>query len=177
MGPEHLKFGGGAASSAFNPIVLLIVLIVGVIICIRERRSVIAPFLAASILIPLDQVVVLGPLHFPMLRVLLLFGMIRMGWGKVSSKTEIFSGGITRLDKAVIWFALITFVNALLLWRDTGMLVRQAGDLFTLFGIYFLMRYLIRDVEDSEKAIRVLAYIAVAVAAIMTYEQITGHNP
>jgi hypothetical protein len=175
--PEHLKFGGGAAASAVNPVVLLIVLIVGVIICVRERKHVIVPFLAASLLIPLDQVVVLGPLHFPMLRVLLLFGMIRMGWGKITSKSEIFSGGMTRLDKVVILFELMTVVNALLLWRDTGMLVRQAGDLFTLFGIYFLMRYLIRDVEDSEKAIRVLAYIAVIVAAIMTYEQVTGHNP
>lgn len=177
MGPEHLKFGGGAAQSAVNPFVLAIVLVVGIMICVRERRSVIAPFLAASILIPLDQVVVLGPLHFPMLRVLLLFGMIRMGWGKISSKSEIFSGGITRLDKAVIWFALFTFLNALLLWRDTGMLVRQLGDLYTLFGIYFLMRHLIRDVEDSDKALCALAYIAVIVASVMTYEQITGHNP
>jgi hypothetical protein len=177
VGPEHLKFGGGAASSAFNPLVLLVVLIVGIIICIRERGGVIAPFLAAAILIPLDQVVVLGPLHFPMLRVLLLFGMIRMGWGKISSKTEIFSGGITRLDKVVIWFALFTFLNALLLWRDTGMLVRQTGDIYTLFGIYFLMRHLIRDGDDSDKAIRALAYIAAVVACVMTYEQITGRNP
>jgi hypothetical protein len=177
VGPEHLKFGGGAASSAVNPFVLAIVLVVGIIICVRERRSVIAPFLAAAILIPLDQVVVLGPLHFPMLRVLLLFGMIRMGWGKISSKSEIFSSGMTRLDKAVIWFALFTFLNALLLWRDTGMLVRQTGDLYTLFGIYFLMRHLIRDGEDSDKAVRALACIAVIVAGVMTYEQITGRNP
>jgi hypothetical protein len=177
LGPEHLKFGGGAAASAFNPLVLLIVLIVGVMICVRERRSVIAPFLAAGILIPMDQVVVLGQLHFPMLRVLLLFGIFRMGWGKISSKTEIFSGGITRLDKVVIWFALFTFLNALLLWRDTGMLIKQAGDLYTLFGIYFLMRHLIRDGEDSDKAVRALAYIAVVVAGVMTYEQITGRNP
>jgi hypothetical protein len=158
-------------------VVLLIVLIVGIVICVRERRQAIACFLAAGILIPLDQVVVLGPLHFPMLRVLLLFGMIRMAWGKMTSKAEIFSGGITRLDKVVILFELVSVVNALLLWRDSGMVVRQAGDMFTLFGIYFLMRYLIRDVEDSETAIRALAYIASVVAVIMAYEQITGRNP
>ena len=177
MQPEHLKFGGGAASSAFNPVVLLIVLIVGIMILVREHRQVIAPFLVASIMIPMDQVVVIGPLHFPMLRVLLLFGMVRMAWAKINSKTAVFSGGITRLDKVVIWFELFTVTNALLLWRDGGMFVRQAGDLFTLFGIFFLMRHLIRDNEDSEVAIRTLAYIAMAVAAIMTFEQITGRNP
>ena len=177
MQPEHLKFGGGAASSAFNPVVLLIVLIVGIMMLVREHRQVIAPFLVASILIPMDQVVVIGPLHFPMLRVLLLFGMVRMARAKMSSKTAVFSGGMTRLDKVVIWFELFTVANALLLWRDGGMFVRQAGDLFTLFGIFFLMRHLIRDNDDSEVAIRTLAYIAMAVAAIMTFEQITGRNP
>lgn len=177
MQPEHLKFGGGAASSAFNPVVLLVVLIVGILILVREHKQVIAPFLVASIMIPMDQVVVIGPLHFPMLRVLLLFGMVRMARAKISSKTAVFSGGITRLDKVVIWFELFTVTNALLLWRDGGMFVRQAGDLFTLFGIFFLMRHLIRDNEDSEVAIRALAYISMAVAAIMTFEQITGRNP
>lgn len=177
MQPEHLKFGGGAAASAFNPVVLLIVLVVGVLILVREHRQVIAPFLVASIMIPLDQVIVIGPFHFPMLRVLLLFGVVRMVRARMSSKTAVFSGGISRLDKVVIWFELFTVANALLLWRDGGMVVTQAGDLFTLFGIYFLMRHLIRDNDDSEAAIRTLAYISMAIAAIMTYEQITGRNP
>jgi hypothetical protein len=175
--PEHLKFGGGAASSAFNPLVLLLVLIVGVVMLVRENRGVIAPFLWASIMIPLDQVVVIGPLHFPMLRVLLLFGMVRIAREKFGSKTPVFSGGINRLDKVVIWFELFTVANALMLWRDGGMVVRQAGDMFTLFGIYFLMRHLLRDNDDSDVAIRTLAYIAMAVAAIMTFEQTTGRNP
>jgi hypothetical protein len=177
VGPEHLKFGGGASQSAFSPLVLAVVVIVGILICFRGRRQAIALFLAASILIPLDQVLVLGSFHFPMLRVLLLFGMIRMAWSKMASKSEVFSGGMTRLDKTVILFALFTAVNALLLWRDMGMLVRQMGDLYSLFGIYFLMRYLIQDEADSDKAVRALAYIAVAVAAVMTYEHVTGHNP
>lgn len=177
MEPQNLKFGGGASQTALNPVVLMVVIIVGILICARARRQAIPLFLAAGILIPLDQVLVLGPMHFPMLRVLLLFGMIRMAWDKVSSKSGIFSGGMTRLDKVVILFALFTAINSVLLWRDSGMLVRQAGDLFTVFGIYFLMRYLIRDEGDADQAVRALAYIALAVAAIMTYEQVTGHNP
>lgn len=177
MEPENLKFGGGASQTALNPIVLMVVIIVGILICMRGRRQVIALFLGAGILIPLDQVLVVGPIHFPMLRVLLLFGMFRMMRDKMSSKLVVFSGGVTPLDKVVIFFQIFTAVNALLLWRDSGMLVRQAGDLFTVFGIYFLMRFLIRDGEDADHAVRSLAYIALAVGAIMAYEEITGHNP
>jgi hypothetical protein len=175
--PEHLKFGGGVSQSALNPVVLMVVIIVGILICVRARQQVIGLFLAAGILIPIDQVLVLGPVHFPMLRVLLLFGMIRMAWSKISSKSEIFSGGMNRLDTVVILFTLFTAVDSLLLWRDSGMLVRQAGDVFTVFGIYFLMRYLIRDDGDADTAVRALAYVALAVAALMAYEQFTGHNP
>ncbi len=177
MQPEHLQFGGGAAQTVVNPLVLMVVVIVGILICVRGRRQAIALFLAASILIPLDQVLVVGSLHFPMLRVLLLFGIFRMASAKIASTSKVFSGGMNRLDKAVILFALFTAINALLLWRDSGMLIKQSGDVYTLFGIYFLMRFLIQDEADADHAVRALAYIAVAVAVVMMYEQATGHNP
>ena len=177
MQPEHLHFGGGPAQSIINPWVLMVVLIAGVLVLILPRSKAIVPFLTAGLLIPIDQILVLGPLHFPMLRVLLLFGIIRMIQAKTTSNSEIFSGGMTRLDKTVILFVLCTAVSSLLLWRDSGMVIRQAGEIFTVFGMYFLFRFLIRDEVDIDKAVRVLAYIALAVAAVMTYEQITGHNP
>ena len=177
MQPQHLSFGGGVSQTVLNPIILLLVILIGVLICVRDRKQAIGLFLAAGILIPLDQVFVAGFIHFPMLRVLLLFGMIRIAWAKITSHSEVFSGGITRLDTLVILFSIFTAVNSLLLWRDSGMLIKQAGDLYTVFGIYFLMRHLIRDAGDVERAVRTLAYIALAVAAIMSYEQLTGHNP
>ena len=177
MEPQNLKFGGGVSHSTLHPVILMVVIIVGILICVRGRRQAIWLFLAAGILIPIDQILVLGPVHFPMIRLLALFGMIRMVRDKMASKETIFTGGMTRLDKVVIFFSIFTAIDSLLLWRDSGMLVRQAGDLFTVFGIYFLMRHLIRDDGDSDTAVRALVYIALAVAAVMTYEQMTGHNP
>lgn len=178
MEPKNLTFGGGAAATAVNPWVLLVVLILGVLIFNRPRDKAISLFLLPALLIPiLDQVLVLGGLHFPMLRVLLLFAIARMVRAKATSESVIFTGGMTRMDKAIILFTIVTAVNGLLLWRNTGVLVKQLGDIFTIFGTYFFMRYLIRDDEDAEKAIRALVYISTVVAAIMTFEQATGHNP
>jgi hypothetical protein len=49
--------------------------------------------------------------------------------------------------------------------------------LYTVFGVYFLLRFLIRSEEDVITGIKSLAWIAAVVAIIMAYEVTTGHNP
>ncbi len=177
MGPDNLNFGGGVAETVVNPIVLVVILIAGVPICVLPRSKAIIPFLAAGILIPMDQVLVVGGLHFPMLRVLALFGFVRMIWEKLSGKDEIFSGGMNGIDKAMLVLTIFIALDGMLLWRVSAEVVFQLGNLYTTFGVYFLMRFLIRDEEDIKRALRVLACVTVAVAVLMTYEHITGRNP
>ena len=165
------------AESFANPLILLLVLVVGVLVLIWPRGRVIAPFIAAAILIPLDQVLVIGGLHFPMLRVLALFGIARLLRDKLSSKSRIFSGGINKIDLAVILFALFTALAGILLFRQSGALIFQLGNIYSTFGIYFLLRFLIRTEEDIVVMVRTLAYVAAVVALVMTWEIVTGHNP
>ena len=177
QGPLNLKFGGGVAETILNPVVLLAILIAGVLICFWPRRRVIAPFLFASILIPMDQVLVIGSLHFPMLRILILFAIIRIIKEKASSKARLFTGGINKIDIAVILLTSFVALNAVLLFQETGAAINGLGSLYTVFGVYFLFRFLIRDEKDVLYTIQTLAYIAAIVAVIMTYEVSTGHNP
>lgn len=177
MIPENLQFGGGVSQTILNPFVLAVVLLAGLVICFAGRKKAIAAFLAAAILIPMDQVLLLGLFHFPMLRLLALFGLIRILWAKFSKREEIFSGGMNAIDKAVILLTIFIAVNGVLLWRESAEVIFQLGDLYTAFGVYFLLRFLIQDEDDVKRAIRVLACVAVVVAAIMIYEQATGHNP
>jgi hypothetical protein len=175
--PEHLRFGGGEAGTILNPLVLLVVLIIGVLILVWPRGKALAPFLAASILIPMDQVLVVAGIHFPMVRVLALFGIARLAWDKARSKSRIFSGGINKIDLAVILFTIVTAVAGVLLFQETGALIYQLGNMYTVFGVYFLLRYLIRNEEDVVRMARTLAYVAAFIAVVMTWEIKTGHNP
>jgi hypothetical protein len=175
--PEHLAYGGGVAETTLNPFVALIIILAGIMILVLPRNRVIVPFLAAALLIPNNQVLLIGFLHFPTLRILVSFGFLRMFWTKMNSKTEIFSRGWNKIDVILILLTVITAVNGILLWQNTGALVKQLGDLYTIFGVYFLMRFLIRDDEDAAHFIRTLAYISVPIAGIMTFEQIKGWNP
>ena len=112
-----------------------------------------------------------------MLRLLALFGMVRMVRDKVSSKRPVFSHGMNRIDWAVILLTVLTAVNGVLLFQEFAAAFNQLGNLYTVFGVYFLLRFLIRDEEDVLRAIQTLACIAAIVAAVMTYEVATGHNP
>lgn len=173
---QQLQFGGGVAQSVFSPIVLAFILFAGVLILFLPRSKVIIPVLVAGVIIPSDQIVLIGTLHFPMLRVLLLFGFLRIFWAKLSGKDEIFHGGMNGIDKAVLCLVLFTAVDGVLLWRQSGELIYQLGVTYTALGTYFLLRYLIQDEEDAKRALRVWACVTVVLAGIMIGEQLTGKN-
>jgi hypothetical protein len=175
--PQNLQFGGGVAETVLHPVVALAMLIAGVIMLGSSRRNALAAFLAAAILLPNDQVLMIGPLHFPALRVVALLGLMRILRSKLGSKQSVFSGGINKIDIAVILFAVFTLVDGILLWQSTAALIKMAGDFCTLIGVYLFLRFLIRDAADVDWAVQLFAVIAAVVAAVMTYEQVTGHNP
>jgi hypothetical protein len=177
MGREHLHFGGGVSETILNPFVLVVVLIAGILICLLPRRKAMVPFLGAATLIPIDQVLLIGPAHFPMLRVLLLFGIIRMVREKIASGARLLTGGTNKIDVAVILLTLFTALNGILLFPESGAVINQLGSLYTILGMYFLLRFLIRDQEDVVRVIQTLACVAALVAVVMTYEAFTGYNP
>lgn len=176
---EHLRggFGNAVTQSVVNPLVLVIVLAAGLVVCVGSRKQAIVGFLWAAILIPMDQILVIGPLHFPMLRVLLLFGIVRMARSKQLSKLTILSGGRNKIDTAFLLLTLVAAINGVVLFRDSATLIFELGTIYTALGSYLLLRHLIRSEDDVLLLIRTLAYVSVAIGGIMLYEQVTGHNP
>jgi hypothetical protein len=176
MRPENVNYGGGVAESAISIPVLIVVILVCLILLAGSRRRALAAFLAACIMIPMDQVLVIGGLHFPMVRILIIFAMIRIIREKFSGKTELFSGGINWLDKWFLVLMIFTTLDGILLWQNSGYVVFALGSLFSAAGVYFAWRYFIRDEEDVRRVIRVLAVMMAAIAVIMIYEHFVGQN-
>src|SRR5271170_3111325 len=102
MEPEHFRFGGGAAETMLTPAVVLGMLIVLALIFTSSRNKVITPFLLGCFMIPIQQVVVLGGLHFTVLRILIIAGLIR----RTLSRGGKFPGGLNGVDRAVILWAI-----------------------------------------------------------------------
>ena len=159
-----------------HPLVALATLAAAGLIIVLPRKQLLAPLLAATLLIPLDQIIVLGPLHWQVMRVMLLVAWVRVLATRPAGG-RILSGGLNAIDKALILWTLSSAVVQVLRWHSAAILVNQSGVLYTIFATYFLMRFLIRDHADAEFAVRTLVVIAVVVAAVMVVEQAAGRNP
>jgi hypothetical protein len=176
MEPAHLRFGGGATETMLNPIVAVWMLIAVVLILVLPLRSVITCFLLSCFCIPIGQVVVLAGLHFTVLRILIIAGLVRRANERGSSSGSKFWGGFNGVDRAAVLWAVSSLVVLSLQWMDTQALIHNLGDCVDALGGYLVVRFLIPDRDAIRRTITVLAVICAIQGVCMTNEQITHVN-
>ena len=176
MEPEHLRFGGGATETTLTPVVAVLLLIAIVLILTRPREKLIAVFLLSCLCIPIGQVMVLGTLHFPVVRILVIAGLIRRAIERRTLSAGKFPGGFNPIDRMVVLWSVSACVILTLQWMDTGMLIHELGDLLDTLGGYLVFRFLIPDGEAVRRTVKVLAVICVIHGAGMINEQISHVN-
>jgi hypothetical protein len=173
MEPANIRFGGGATETLLYPLVAVWMLIAIILILILPRNKAIAPFLLAFFTIPLGQVVMAGSLHFPVLRILILAGLVRRAIFRGESSKSKFPGGINTLDQAVVLWTVSALVVVSLQWMELPAFIKFVGDFLDTLGGYLVVRFLIPDREAVRRMIKVLAVICVIHGAVMINEQIT----
>jgi hypothetical protein len=174
--PEHFQFGGGLHETLLHPIVLIAMVVAVALILFLPRKYVLVPVLVTSFLIPLGQQVFLGGFHVFVLRIIILFGCVRMLWTKLSSRTDVASGGFNSVDKAFVLWAIFRALATIALFASMAAVTGECGFLWDVLGGYFLLRFLIRDCEDITRAAKVLALIAIVVAFGMLNEKLHSQN-
>lgn len=172
MEPEHLRFGGGATETVLSPQVAVMMLIAIVLILALPRAKVLPAFLTAVFIIPIGQVVVLGSLHFTVLRILILAGLARRG----SSSGGKFAGGFNGLDRVVVLWTVSELTILSLQWMEMQSLIHNLGDFVDALGGYLVIRFFIPNGEAIRRTIKVLAALCVILGACMINEQITHVN-
>jgi hypothetical protein len=173
---KHFQFGGGLQETLLHPIVLVAMVVSAILILLLPRKYVIVPVLVTSLLVPLGQQVVMGGLHFFVMRIIILFGCARMLMTKASSQTELLAGGFNSMDKWFTLWAVFRALTTLVLYASIPAVVGECGFLWDVFGGYFLLRFLIRDYDDITRAAKVLALIAIVIAAGMLNERMHFQN-
>ena len=176
MEPEHIRFGGGATETLLNPLVAVWMLIAIVLILAFPRKQAITPFLLAVFTIPIGQVVVVGGLHFTVLRILILAGLARMISFRGSSSGGKLPGGFNAVDGMVILWTISALVIGSLQWMNMQALIHNVGDFLDALGGYLVVRFLIPDGEAIRRTIKVLAVICAIQGACMINEQIAHLN-
>jgi len=156
-----------AVPDNINPLALLFLLaMMGVILC-ASRQSAVRAVLVTAAFIPLGQQVLIFGLHFYFLRLLVLAGAVR-----IVTRHETVDFRLVRIDKLFLCWVLAGFVCGLL----RGPSAETFGIVYDSVGVYFLIRILTRDGQDILAHVRCLAFIGIAMAAFMLYEQLTHYD-
>jgi hypothetical protein len=172
MEPEHFRFGGGATETILNPLVAVATLITIVLILTRPRNKVIVPFLLGCFTIPMQQVVVLGSVHFTVLRILIIAGLVRRA---VSGRAK-FPGGLNGVDRMVILWAISLLAILSLQWMEMEVFVHNLGDFLDALGGYLVVRFFIPDGATVRRTIKTLAVVCIIQGICMLNEQILHVN-
>lgn len=150
---------------------LIFILVMGLLTLVFPRRFALLPLIASSCLMTLGQQVVVAGLHFSALRIMILFG-----WMRILSRRELTSIKFTIIDKLIIIYSCVCIVTNILLWGTYEALKGQSGYTYDLIGIYFLCRSVISSSEDIERAIKIIGLFLIPLAGFMIFEQLTGRN-
>lgn len=170
-------FGGGATETVLHPVVLVAMAITIVLILVLPRKYVIVPFLLVTFLTPLGQEVYLGGVHVFVLRILILIGWIRIVAMKISSTTELASGGFNSVDKVFVLWAIFRASAVMLVWGGiSAAVINQMAFLWDSLGAYFLLRFLIQDVDDISRVVKTFAAITAILAVCMLNEKVRDQN-
>lgn len=177
MGPDIRimpeSFGGLPFKDLMNihPVGLAAVLILGMAMLFLPRRWAVLPMLCIACFIPSVQKVVIAGLDFNFLRIMVVFGFMRL----LVKKDYV--GFIWKpLDTVLVCWAISSMLLHTLQQGTFSAFVNRLGFGFDAFGMYFLFRCLIRDWTDVDRIVLGFMLISVPVAAFFLLENRSGHN-
>lgn len=149
----------GIAVAAVNVLLLLVL----------PRRLALLPLLLAASYMVREQDFEIASAHFSVLRLLVLFGALR-----VLMRGEGLKGGLHVLDKTVLlWAACFMATSA---FHRPDAFMYRAGIVWSDLGCYFLFRCWMPDASDVERMCRYACLLMVPLAVLMLYEKFTGYN-
>jgi hypothetical protein len=167
------SFGGQGSEYVTNlhPISIFIVVILGLAMIFLPRRWALIPLLVVACFIPMSQRVVVLGLNFNILRIMVVFGWIRLFF-----KEEFTYFRWLLLDKVLILWVISGSIIYIVQQGTFSAFVYRLGVSFDAFGLYFLLRCLIREKKDVYSIILGLVWISIPISAFFLLEYRTGRN-
>jgi len=166
-------FGLDPVDQSFvNPLGLGFTILMGVLLIALPRRYALVPVIMLTCFMTMGQAIVVLGLHFNMIRILALFG-----WARLLVRGEIRALRLNSIDKALLWWTLSSVVLNTLLWHTSDAFTNCLGHVYNAFGMYFLFRFLVHDLDDVKRVFRIAAILIIPLALVMVQERLTGRNP
>jgi len=143
----------------------------GILLIVLPRRLALLPIIVTVCYMTMGQQVVIGGLHFSIMRMMILFGWVRL----------IVRGELTRLrfnaiDKLLFgWQASRVTLNTLQ-FGTAEAFIGMSGYAYDAVGMFFLLRFLIRDLDEVPHIVKMISIVLVPLAILMLIEKSTTRN-
>lgn len=157
-----------------NPIAFALAAVAAVLaLCVPRRFALVPFFLVAPLLGPgPGQAVMIGPFSFYLIRLLLV-----ALWVRILLRGEYRGLKHSNLDTLIVLYFLCgTLAYVTLRGWAAAALVNRLGWAFDGVGIYFLVRWLVRDRETWVRVVTCLGIVSCVIAPAMVLEHQTGNN-
>ncbi len=160
-----------AGHTTVHPLAICTVIVLGISVLFLPRRWSVFPILFMTCFISSAQRIVIAGMDFDFLRIMVLFGVMRLLLRK-----EYIGFVWKSLDSMVaLWVASSVFF--FILREGTfGAVINRLGFAFDVFGMYFLFRCLIRSWIDIDRIILSVILISIPVMIFFLLEHGSGRN-
>lgn len=154
-----------------HPLGLLAIAILGFCVLSFPRRWSVLPFLIMTCFVSSAQRIVIAGADFDFLRIMVLFGVVRL----IIRKEYVFYV-MTPIDISLTLWVISSIIFYVLRQPTVSAVVNRLGFAFDAFGMYFLFRCLVQDWRDIEENIWGVLLICFPLALLFMLENYTGHN-
>ncbi len=158
--------------TVLEPLVLVVTLLLGALTIVLRRRHAVIPFLFLSFFLPVAQRVAIAEVDFTMLRLLLLFG-----WVRLLLRGEFRGVRWGAIDYALFaWVAIASVVYVIGPRGGVDAAIFRAGQSYDVIGLYVVLRCWLRDVEGLRTTIAASCVFVILLASVMSIEFWTARN-
>lgn len=154
-----------------SPLGLGVTLLLGLALLVLPRKYALLPVLALTCFMTMGQRVMVVGLNFTMIRILILFG-----WMRLILRGELRGMRLHTMDYVVLVWAAVGVAAHSLLYLTSEAMVYRLGQAYNAVGTYFLFRYMIRSWDDIQRVLKMLAAFVIPLAAMMIIEKFSGRN-
>ena len=141
--PDHFGRGEWVDQTMMHPISIGVLIVCIIAIFSLKRQRVLLPIILITCLIPTAQRISILSLDFNMIRILVVFGLLRIMFRKEYSFVTL-----QIQDKYLIAYILAKTIIHTLQTGSVSTFIFEVGSGFELFGIYYIVRCVVHDWED-----------------------------
>ncbi len=160
-------FSGG---DSISPAGLALTLIMSLLVVALPKKFALFPVLALLCNMSLEMSINAGGLHFPMIRILLIFC-----WVRLIVRGELRQIVFNEVDRALVWFTIASVITHTFLLGADGMKYKL-GQAYDAIGFYFFFRQIFTDWNEIVQVARIGVWMLVPLALEMVSEKLTHRN-